>query len=196
MNLFILGYGIDAAAAGYCQLHYKIVLEIAQMMCTAKHKGGGTWPESAPALYRKTHENHPVSRWVRACIHNYTFAGKLAIAINKELKSVKDHKSVQLIRTLLEHPPLHFGSDSIKRKRAAPHVKFFVHTIPNMEHCTPFPLCWGMDELALRSSIPTSIDPNDLVAVTQYLYATSKAHVWTGGYKGRVQPIFLTTKYK
>ena len=58
MNIFILDKDPKTAAEYHCDKHVlKMILETAQMLCTAHWETGGQAP------YRATHKNHPCTKW-------------------------------------------------------------------------------------------------------------------------------------
>lgn len=62
----------------------KIALEIVQMLWTAHWVLGGVGECGGLTPYKRTHENHPLARWVRACRGNYEFACERARALCRE----------------------------------------------------------------------------------------------------------------
>jgi len=82
MNLFILDEDPVACARAHCDKHVvKMILETAQLLCTAHHVLGADL-ETIP--YRKTHENHPCAVWVRESAGNYWWACMLALSLCRE----------------------------------------------------------------------------------------------------------------
>lgn len=67
LNIFALSYNPGQAAQALCDKHVpKMVLETAQLLCSPfepKHK----------APYKRTHYNHPCTRWVRESPLNYAW---------------------------------------------------------------------------------------------------------------------------
>ena len=64
MNIFYLDHDPYVAAQMHCDQHvHKMLLETAQMLCTAHHERG-VWPIAG--LYQPTHTNHPSNKWVRS----------------------------------------------------------------------------------------------------------------------------------
>ena len=60
MNIFMLHQEPQIAAQYHCDKHVvKMILESAQLLCTALNEAG------VPMPYRVTHKNHPCSIWVR-----------------------------------------------------------------------------------------------------------------------------------
>jgi hypothetical protein len=96
MNIFILDLDIDRCAKFHCDQHVsKMILESAQLMCTAMHKKGFHAP------YRPTHAKHPCVLWVEESHDNFLWLGQLARALNSEYRrryeKDKDHASIQVL---------------------------------------------------------------------------------------------------
>lgn len=99
MNIFILDEDPHKSAMYHADIHIsKMILEAAQMLCTAVNLSGGKAP------YKSTHEGHPCSVWVRASKQNALYLVALASELNQE-KIARfnsgDHKSYSVIRSLL-----------------------------------------------------------------------------------------------
>jgi hypothetical protein len=89
MNIFILDEDPVLCARYHCDRHVvKMILESAQMMCTAV---GGP--------YKPTHINHPCNIWVRESIENFDWLYTMAIELGKEytFRYGKIHKSIDVI---------------------------------------------------------------------------------------------------
>ena len=70
MNIFVLDLNPYIAAKMQCDKHVvKMVLESAQLLCTAHRVL--TPDVEYPFQYRKTHFNHPCSKWLRQSTENY-----------------------------------------------------------------------------------------------------------------------------
>ena len=94
MNIFYLSEDITKCAEYHVDKHVvKMPLETAQLLCTVHWICGGEAP------YRKTHINHPSSRWVRHSIENYRWLCKLGKALCREYthRYGKIHKCEQII---------------------------------------------------------------------------------------------------
>jgi len=105
MNIFLLAMQVAACARYHVDSHVvKMILESAQLLCTACHLKGGTAP------YKATHKNHPCSLWVRESLSNWKFLRSLAKALNDEYKfrfnHTENHKSWDVIASLTEPPEL------------------------------------------------------------------------------------------
>ena len=88
----------------------KIILECAQMLCSAKHVLD---PENIDAdkIYKIAHKNHPCTIWVRNSFDNFMWTIKLVEAMHNEWKfrydhpEEKMHKSYLVVQYLKENPP-------------------------------------------------------------------------------------------
>jgi hypothetical protein len=97
----------EIAAKYHCDKHMKMVLESAQLLCTA-HKCFGL---NAP--YRQTHVNHPCAKWVRESLENYKWLQKLAVHLCHEYtkRYGRIHKCQAVIEWAGENfPPLPPGN--------------------------------------------------------------------------------------
>lgn len=76
----------------------KMVLESAQMLCTALHENGA----SHLAKYKPTHKNHPANIWCRETHMNYGWLLMHFAALSNEYtyRTGKNHKSFQLFPDL------------------------------------------------------------------------------------------------
>lgn len=96
MNIFVLDQDCEKCAQYHCDKHVvKMILESAQMLCTALNKKGFSTP------YKSTHSRHPCVLWVEASYANFVWLKNLAIALNTEYRfrfeKESDHKSVAVI---------------------------------------------------------------------------------------------------
>ena len=92
MNIFILHENPEEAAKALCDKHVvKMILETAQMLCAVHPEG--------VAPYRRTHYNHPCTKWCRISRENYNWLIKHGYAICKEyrLRYGRKHKSQDVI---------------------------------------------------------------------------------------------------
>ena len=102
MNIFVLDEDIEKCAQFHCDQHVvKMILESAQMLCTALNKKGFTTP------YRSTHVKHPCVLWVEQSYDNFCWLEQLAEKLNEEYrfrfdKSV-DHKSMAVIGEISDY---------------------------------------------------------------------------------------------
>lgn len=116
MNIFILDRNPKLAARANCDKHViKIILEISQMLSMAMSMSG-----SDKAPYRVTHQNHPMSKFVRTTKGNY--------------KWTCDH-----LEALLQEYTERYG----KIHKCAQYLNLFrnsIHLIPDGD-LTTFPQC-------------------------------------------------------
>lgn len=105
MNLFYLDRDpVTAAAYHYDKHKVKMVLEAAQMLCTAHHvyDNGHTVP------YRQAHLNHPSTIWVRSGKENYYWTYMYMMALGSEYKKRygKTHLTIDKCRDALAFAPI------------------------------------------------------------------------------------------
>jgi hypothetical protein len=105
MNIFFLDFDVKKCAEYHCDKHVvKMILETAQLLCSAHHVTGGT------AQYKLSHKNHPCSIWVRESLSNYLYLCELGLALGEEYtyRYGKKHKSVEVIEwCLVNRPNIH-----------------------------------------------------------------------------------------
>jgi hypothetical protein len=106
MNLFFLDIDPQKSAEYHCDKHIvKMILETAQMLCTAHHLHGN----GAAVPYKPTHINHPSAVWCRLGDSNYIWLAKLLMACCKEYtyRYGKVHKCEQtgLVQELFSKLP-------------------------------------------------------------------------------------------
>ena len=92
MNIFYLHENPETAVTPMYNKHVvKMLLETAQLLCTTHHVYGNG--ENVP--YKKTHENHPSSIWVRQNTANYdwTYVHFLALCEEYTRRYGKIHMS-------------------------------------------------------------------------------------------------------
>ena len=84
MNIFYLDECPDKAARLQYNKHVvKMILESAQMLCTAHHIYGNDWQrDNVP--YKQAHLNHPSTMWTRLCRANYMWLYNHMIALGDE----------------------------------------------------------------------------------------------------------------
>ena len=81
MNIFYLDRDPYKAASYFYDKHkVKMILESAQMLCTAHHVYGN--PDDVP--YRQAHLNHPSTIWARQSRPNYYWLYEHMIALGQE----------------------------------------------------------------------------------------------------------------
>ena len=87
MNIFVLDNNYKKCAKAHVDKHVvKMILEHAQMICTAHHIVGGM---DYDIPYKSTHINHPCSKWVRDSVNNYDWLVNMTSALNNEYKQLR-----------------------------------------------------------------------------------------------------------
>lgn len=72
MNIFYTNHNPQFCAREHCTVHTrKMIIEYAQMLSTAHRVCDGDEFADEDSLYKRTHENHPCTKWVRANSGNY-----------------------------------------------------------------------------------------------------------------------------
>ena len=93
MNIFYLHENpAEAAKLQYNKHVVKMILESAQMLCTAHHEILG---DDAGVPYKRAHVNHPSTIWARRSAQNYAWLYDHFVALAQEYKKRygKDHLS-------------------------------------------------------------------------------------------------------
>ena len=112
MNIFYLDESPVTAARMHCDKHcVKMILETAQLLCTAHRViDGDSWADDV-GLYKVTHQNHPSAVWVRESSANYYWALGLLSELCREYtrRYGKDHKTAAMLR-FLAVPPMHINT--------------------------------------------------------------------------------------
>ena len=105
MNLFYLDRDPVVAASYHYDKHkVKMVLEAAQMLCTAHHALGEQYEyDTSYVPYRKAHLNHPSTIWVRSSAEQYVWAYNYMMALGKEYSKRynKTHLTIDKCRDVL-----------------------------------------------------------------------------------------------
>ena len=105
MNIFVLDSDPKVAAQMHLNKHViKMILESAQMICTTHHLHPNLNVGSYNIPYKKTHMNHPCTKWVRSSLSNYKWLMELTSELNTEYRYRYDkdvnHKSWDAIKDL------------------------------------------------------------------------------------------------
>ena len=103
MNIFFLDWDVKKCAKYHCDKHVvKMVLETAQLLCSAHHT---TEVGKLEIPYKLSHKNHPCSIWVRESISNYLYLCELGLELCKEytFRYEKRHKSQDVIEWCLDN---------------------------------------------------------------------------------------------
>jgi len=99
MNIFLLDNDIEQCAKYHCDQHVgKMILESAQLLCTALNQRGFTTP------YRSTHVRHPCTLWVGDSLDNFQWLVRLSYALNDEYcwryDKKKNHASIAVVKQI------------------------------------------------------------------------------------------------
>lgn len=106
MNIFYLDENFKKAAEYHNDKHVvKMILETAQLLCTAHHILDPNKPHTN--LYRLTHKNHPCAIWVRNGINNYRWLYNLFCSLCDEytFRYGKVHMTDKKLRKILKKAP-------------------------------------------------------------------------------------------
>lgn len=101
MNIFVLDSDPKICASYHCDKHVvKMVLETAQILCSALYINGAT---NLP--YKPTHLNHPCVKWAAANNENFAWLLQLGfwLSYEYELRYGKKHKSEAVIIECSKH---------------------------------------------------------------------------------------------
>ena len=96
MNIFYLDKDpVKAAQVQYNKHVVKMILESAQMLCTAHHCIMG---EDADVPYKPAHRNHPSTIWARQSGENYTWLYRHMMELGKEYEKRYTKKHLSIIK--------------------------------------------------------------------------------------------------
>jgi hypothetical protein len=100
MNIFVLSNCPIEAATMHCDKHVpKMIVETAQMLCTAAHNITGK-----PQLYKPCYVNHPCNLWVRQSKENFRWLLVLGMILCHEYtkRFGKTHKTEAVLKHMRE----------------------------------------------------------------------------------------------
>lgn len=106
MNIFVLDDDEKLCAQYHHDVHLrKMIVETAQLLSTAHHIFPSEFSE-LNKIYKKTHENHPCSLWVRKTMSNYRWSWALLFYMCHEYshRFGKKHKTESLLPYLQSFP--------------------------------------------------------------------------------------------
>lgn len=109
MNIFFTSVCPKESAENLCQRHIiKMILESAQMLCTAHREFG----DNSSLLYKSAHKNHPSSVWVRKSRENYFWLYNHFIALCSlyTKNTGKVHKTDRELGVILAAAPANLPS--------------------------------------------------------------------------------------
>ena len=102
MNIFYINSDPKIAARELADPHIrKMQIESAQM-CSVAH-----WENGSTAPYKRSHANHPSTKWVRSSIQHYrwTIQHGLEICVEFEKRYGKHHKTQDVLEWLRDNEP-------------------------------------------------------------------------------------------
>ena len=111
MNIFYLSHCPKKAAQVQYNKHVvKMILETAQLLCTAHHELG----TSIDIPYKATHKNHPSAIWVRSSAEAYMWAYEHMLALGAEYtkRYGKEHLTIAKCREVLYTLPNGISDDA------------------------------------------------------------------------------------
>ena len=109
MNIFYLDKDPVKAASHFYDKHkVKMILESAQMLCTAHHHYAELHYPMVTVPYKKAHYNHPSTIWCRQNAEQYMWLYNHMIALGKEYtkRYNKIHLTIKKCKEPLKHLPL------------------------------------------------------------------------------------------
>jgi len=123
MNIFYLDKCPDKAARLQYNKHVvKMILESAQMLCTAHHCYGDKWQvENVP--YKQAHLNHPSTIWARKSRSTYMWLYNHMLALGNEYtkRYGKTHLTITKCKEFLAIPPVNIqGEEFTQPPQAMP----------------------------------------------------------------------------
>lgn len=119
MNIFYLNKDPKIAAMEHNDKHcVKMILEYAQMLCTAHRELDGDKRADKLSMYQRAHLNHPSTVWTRANKLHYEWLYKLFTALSEEYtyRYAKIHKTDSQLRKTLKTPPKNIPYDKSFRQ--------------------------------------------------------------------------------
>ena len=108
MNLFYLDRDPVVAASYHYDKHkVKMVLEAAQILCTAHHHWAEVFNYKTFVPYKKAHYNHPSTVWTRGNKNQYMWVYNYMMALGEEYtkRYGKEHLTITKCRIPLQVPP-------------------------------------------------------------------------------------------
>ena len=113
MNIFYLDKNPYKAAIYQYNKHVvKMILESAQMLCTAHHCYGSA-EQKANVPYKQAHLNHPSTIWARQSKSTYMWLYDHMMALGTEyyVRYGKTHLTITKCKEFLATPPKHIQGD-------------------------------------------------------------------------------------
>lgn len=114
MNIFYLSHDPAKAAEYQYNKHVvKMILETAQLLCTAHH----LLESDIDIPYKATHKNHPSAIWVRSSAEAYMWAYEHMLALGREYtkRYGKTHLTILKCRDVLYTLPISISDDPFEQ---------------------------------------------------------------------------------
>ena len=132
MNVFYLDHDQSVCASYHNDRHcVKMILEYAQLLCTAHREIDGDDCRWQDILYKSTHKNHPSAVWARESVANYNWLYKMFSELCKEytFRYEKEHASWTKLGHLLSSPPIHIPVGEARRVQNWPNITGKLQTL-------------------------------------------------------------------
>ena len=133
MNIFVFYKSPEKSAI--CQpdkMLVKMVLETAQMLCTAHRELDGDVVADKLGLYKTVHLNHPCTKWARECRSNYYWLYTHFLALSNEYtkRYNKVHASTKKLADILSTAPVNIEPSSSITEHAQAMPDIYKHSDP------------------------------------------------------------------
>ena len=137
MNIFV--FHKCPVRSAICQpdkMLVKMVLETAQMLCTAHRELDGDLKADSIGLYQTVHLNHPCTKWARECSANYTWLYKHFQALGNEYtkRYHKVHASITKLSYSLSFLPKNISSSAKITEHAQAMPVVYKHSDPRVAY--------------------------------------------------------------
>ena len=122
MNIFYLDHDQSVCASYHNDRHcVKMILEYAQLLCTAHREIDGDDCMHPDVLYKSTHKNHPSAVWARESSTNYLWLYKMFKELCKEYtyRYEKQHASWIKLGEILQQTPIHIPTGNFTQPTPA-----------------------------------------------------------------------------
>ena len=145
MNIFFLSKCPRRAARMYCNAHcIKIICELCQMLSCGFYFNDSVVPPGMK-LYKKTHANHPMTKWVRSSKANWCWAVQHGLELCEEYYYRYGYKKNRqhLCRKMLLDFAFNFPNFRLEESDNMVYstTKLVVRIDDQVLECTPVPLC-------------------------------------------------------
>ena len=121
MNIFVLEDTPEASAASTPDILVgKLLLESAQLLCTAVHYYASHLAPEIP--YGIAHPHHPICRWVRDSDENYEYTVAYARALGNQhfMRFKTHHASTSVVLWCRDHQPTFASKERTPHKQCMP----------------------------------------------------------------------------